>query len=367
MDCYLALDVIKPGDIVFSAGLTRTSIAIRLATFSRVSHVALALHPLIWFEALGNSGVDYKVVEPILVWDNEKVRLAMKVPRGETYIVKRMKAAPYCADNSVARHAFARSLIQATSRFAFLNYATPDKFLPMLKFNLGRTGFARFIANNVNRSGTALFSGPFCSWLIAECYKDIDLPLFDISSDKITPGTLDRSGKLRQIKNNISAKPLEIVPRFKPFERQLRLAVALNTESLSSLSQGALLAKSVGTLNEQMVALGRRGASLFGLKALEEAADALGEIVERSKEEFEESQNRTQEALEHAYPHLASSSEGVELLTSCQKECLERRPDGFPDCDRWGCHRLTMATLQTNEVLYQVFPRFDPTSKVDEC
>lgn len=136
---YLALDVIRLGDIVLSAGPTRTSIGIRFATFSRVSHAALALHPLIWFEALGSSGVVHKVVEPELVWDGEKVRLAVKIPGGETYIVKRMKAAPYCADDPVARHAFARSLIQATSRFAFLNYATPDKFLPMLKFKLGRT------------------------------------------------------------------------------------------------------------------------------------------------------------------------------------------------------------------------------------
>ena len=362
---YLALDVIRPGDIVLSAGWTKTSIGIRVATFSRVSHAALALHPLIWFEALGSSGVVYKVVEPELVWDGEKVRLAMRLARGETYTVKRLKNAPYCTADAVARHAFARSLIQATSRFAFLNYATPDRFLPLLKFKLGRAKFVNFIANNLNRSRTALYPGPFCSWLVADCYNDVGLSLFDMDSDRISPRALDRSEKLCQITSPISAKPLDIASHFKPFERQLRLAVALSSRNLSSLFEGASLAKAVTEINACIVALGKRGARLLGEKALEDAADSLGEIDERSKSDFEFWQNRTQAALDLAYPNLASSSERVDLLTFCQKECSDKRPGGLSCSDLRGCHKLTMGTLHTREALYNVFPRPSPPSEAD--
>ena len=115
---YLALDVIEPGDIVLTAELTKPSLAIRLASGSRVSHAALALHPLIWFEAV-DSGVGYRLIRPELVGDGKRIRLGLKIGRGETYIVKRMKDAPYRTEDPMATHAFARSLMQATSQYAW--------------------------------------------------------------------------------------------------------------------------------------------------------------------------------------------------------------------------------------------------------
>lgn len=356
MTRYLALDRIKPGDIVLSAGLTRTSIGIRLATFSRVSHVAVALHPMLWFETLARKGALYKIVEPELVWDGKNVRLAMKIPRGECYFIKRLKVAPYCDDDPIARHTFARSLMQATSSFAFLNYATPDKFLPMLKFRLGRTRLARFIVRHLERPYSGLFPGHFCSWLVTELYNGLGLTLFDVNADRITPGAIDRSEKLYSVDSRIKAFTLAIPPHLESFECQLRLAVVMARENLSTSFTNASVAKSMAVLNEHITALKRVGGNRLREVASDEAVDALGELGEGSKEDFALCQSDTMESLGLAYAHLATSSELAHLLTVCQQDCSNQRQGGRSCAHLSGCHKLTEGFLKSTDDLYKVFP-----------
>lgn len=357
MTRYLALDLIQPGDIVLSAGLTRTSIGIRLATFSRVSHVAVALHPMLWFETLASQGALYKVVEPELVWDGKNVRLAMKIPRGECYFIKRLKVAPYCSDEPIARHTFARSLMQATISFAFLNYATPDKFLPMLKFRLGRTRFARFIVSHFERPYSGLFPGHFCSWLVTELYNELGLTLFDVDADRITPGAIDRSKRLYSVDSRIRAWPLAVPSHLQSFQSQLRLAVVMARENLSSSFANASVTKTVAVINEHIIALKRAGGDLLREAACEEAVDALGELGEGSKEDFALCQSNMMETLDLAYARLSTSSELTDWLTACQQQCFNHRQGGRSCSHLSGCHKLTEGFLKSTDDLYKVFPR----------
>ena len=84
MQRYLALDAIKAGDIILAASPTMTSYGIRAASFSRVSHAAIAIHPLIWFEALSD-GVQYTIHEPTFVLSDDHVRFGLFYPRRTVY------------------------------------------------------------------------------------------------------------------------------------------------------------------------------------------------------------------------------------------------------------------------------------------
>lgn len=355
---YLALDALRPGDIVLSAVPTLTSLGIRIGTFSRVSHAALVLHPLLWFEALGSTGIGYKVIEPALVENDQAIRLGMPVPRGGAYYVKRFEPEPYAAADAVAKHAFARKLVEAASRFAFLNYAAAEKFLPMLRFKLGDTGVARFIANNVKRSGKELYPGPFCSWLVADCYRDVGLPLFDIESVRITPRALDHCPKLRTVAGTIiEAAPLQIPPRFKHIDQRIQIAVGFSRQNLATISQGASLAKGVTEMNAYFTALGLHGAQLFDSEALAQSARNLAPIDQQSRDDFADWQKQTQDALDVAYPNLESSVVPAASLTPCRDACLDETGGRLACSEMPGCRRATDGFLQTLEDLYTVFPR----------
>lgn len=354
MGRYLALDQIAPGDIILSSARTLPSAGIRLATFSRVSHAALALHSLIWFEALGNTGVAYQVVEPEPVWDGSTIRLGMRVPPGERYFVKRLVEPPFRPGDSFARHRFAQSLIQATSQYAFLNYAAPDKFLPMLRFKLGDRRFLQFLAQTLDRRGTRLYPGPFCSWLVASCYQDVDLTVFDKEPQKMSPGAIDRSANLELIAADIEARPIDLPLRFQAFSRDLRSAFVLSRNNLYAISRGAALAKTVAEVNSRFKGFGKRAAELLESGELADMTDDLVSIDKRSDREFDDWRQRAQDALDAAYGQLVFTSESADALAPCWSECLEDSPSCRTSVT--GCVRVTRRALEIGESLYEVFP-----------
>ena len=140
MQRYLALDAIKAGDIILTASPTMTSYAIRAASFSRVSHAAIAIHPLIWFEALGD-GVQYTIHEPTFVLSGDRVRFGLSVAPGERYIVKRPQING--PQDDLQEYQTAKALIEASSKYAFLNYALRSKFLQLARFGLGEASFTQ--------------------------------------------------------------------------------------------------------------------------------------------------------------------------------------------------------------------------------
>lgn len=376
MERYLALDNLRPGDILLTAEPTWTSAAIRLATFSRVSHAVLVLHPLIWFESVRRGGVGYRVAhatdkvkgaaadhsdrdvkkerQPELVWDKTTVRLGLKIGPGEKYIVKRMKdGLPYQSDDPATIHSFARKLIASTSCFAFWNYSQPDQFLEILRGGLGRFRFVRRLAEKLSRSSSTLYRGPFCSWLVVDCYQALGLKLFDANPDAITPRALDRSKKLEEIECVIRAEPLSIGPRFEAVADRFQRSVAGNRINLETLATLAAQAKSIMEHNAILHPIKQDLQALLKGTTLDKLPDTLAIYNKQLAQSFKDFQQSAQTRVTDAYRELSPQSEAIPLIAPCLRECA-REAKAVPCASE--CIELIVCSNGVRESLKKSFP-----------
>jgi len=354
---YLALDAILPGDVILSSARTLRSVLIRLGTGSfRASHAAIAIHPLIWFESVG-SGVRYQIIEAQLVWDGERIRLAMLIPSGERYLIRR-PVQPFCtAEHAADRYSTSRQLIDVTSRFAFLNYARPSAFLATIRLGLGDSAFSRFLSAAMDRRHRIFYPGPFCSWLVAECYRDLGKDLFGDRPHAVTPAALSRSSRLVSLDADLrGAARIDTTTRTRSFERDLQVALELASQHLTTISSGAVLAKGITQMNEYIRGVVRRGWHIRGAALPRQIEDTFRGIEDKQLATFGKWQTQVKNALDLAYPSICVHTDQIGRLRECYARCSMSEPNGGR-CHPDSCHFVTQGFLQTLEALYTVFPR----------
>ena len=287
MGPFLALDKIKPGDVILSSARTKTSIGIRAASFSRVSHAAIAIYPLIWFEALG-SGIQYTIHRPTFVLDDDGLHFGLPVPRGERYIVKRPKEQQL--QGRLDEYRAAKNLIEASSKFAFLNYAVTTNFLQLARFGLGKRAFARLVTEVMDARRSKLFPGPFCSWLVAECYNGIGWDIFAGEPNRLSPGALDKSKGLREIDGMmldgelVALRPLV----FQQYQQHMRFSLVMGQNNINEVMASAIIAKGFSDFNDHMKNLGNRFEEITEKPVPEQIAREQAEIDVRFRKQFEE-------------------------------------------------------------------------------
>ena len=355
---YLALDAILPGDVIVSSARTLQSALIRAGTGSlTASHAAIALHPLIWFESVG-SGVRYQIIEPQLVWDGKDVRLAMPIPVGERYLVRR-PVEPLCsADSPADRYSVAKKLIECSTRFAFLNYARPSAFLATLRLGLSKSQFARFLAAAMDRDQRIFYPGPFCSWLVAECYNELGRDILGATPQSITPAAIARSSSLVSIEAELSeARPIDDTPRTAAFNRDLRLALGLASAHIGTISNAAIFAKGMTSMNEHVRGLVTQGWNLSGTSLPPQAAERLDEIEEQQRANFGAWQTKARDALNLAYASVCAQAEQIEHVARCHARCCASVADRG-SCSTDTCVAASRGYGETVAALQKLFPDF---------
>jgi hypothetical protein len=357
MPRYLALDEILPGDTILSAALTLRSIAIRLLTGSTTaSHAAMAIHPLIWFESIGK-GVNYKIISPKLVWDGRRVCLAMESPKRQRYAVRRVRGLCESRDQK-DRNATAKLLIAASSRFVFLNYASPDSFLATLRLGLDKNTFVHFVANNFSKNASKFFPGPFCSWLVAELYGDIGQAIFDKDPRKITPAALARSKRLELVDLIFEGEPVDLAPRFGNFESDLNQDVEMSAATLGGALSNAAFAMGATELNDRLKGFLQIGWNLAGKEFPAEQERKFRDTEARYKAHFEWAQAHAIRALENVYPSLTIQADQIDSINQCYAKCLKPWFDGIPcgEQSRDSCHLASEAYHKSYEEVFKDFP-----------
>lgn len=329
MGRYLALDNIQPGDVILSAEPTLRSIAIRVLTGSlSSSHVAIAIHPLIWFEAVGE-GLRYKVIDPELVWSGDKLNLAMRWPAGSRFKIRRPSAPLSDNVSREGRAIVAQRLIDVTSRFAFRDYARPEDFFALLRLGLGESKLAKRLASMLGRNRFRSFTGPFCSWLLAACYEAIHYPMFDSAAQRITPGAISRSRRFVTVPTVIRGVPIEDRAAFTIPVSNLRYCLALTEKSISSAGAGALLAKEVARANHVLRRVLKSGRRRLGGGIPRKSAAGLYSIDEEQKRNFEEFRGLLVDSLLIGYSNIESNIAGLREIGACKNICQRPIRDGF--------------------------------------
>jgi len=362
MPVYLALDAIQPGDVILSAARTLRSTLIRFGTGSlTASHAAIAIHPLIWFESAG-LGVDHQFIRPELVWDGHDVRLAMALPRGHQLSVRRPLTPLFDAASSRGRHAVAKQLIASSSRFVFLNYPPPSAFLATLRMGLGDTAFARFAATVLDSRQKVFHPGPFCSWLVAECYRDLERDDFGSRPQALTPAAIGRSKALVTVDAKVIGEPLRGVAGIDAYLRVLNSTVEKSARLLGDLSAAASFTNQITTINDKIGEFASRGWALAGTKLPPQDAAVLDGIAARQRIHFADWQARSIAALENAYASISAFSEQVRKLSPCRLQCAV-----YPDeCRVNGCPMVNAGLLQSVGEINAVFPPPDVDALVAE-
>lgn len=355
MATYLALDTIQPGDTILSSAPTARSRLIRAVTGSlRASHAAIALHPLIWFESIG-TGVDYRFIQPELVWDGQRIRLAMPIPRGERFVVRRPAEPLFDPHSATARHAVARKLIRSSSDFAFLNYARPSAFLATARLGLSESAFARFVAAALDRDHEVFYPGPFCSWLVAECYWDLGRNIAGADSPSVTPAALARAKALATIDSGLVARPVDRTPRNLTAERLLNDAITGASMMIAKIRQAAMLAMRVTEINSQLRGFVRAGRHLSGRTLPRQDRDAFKGIELRQKDVFATWQAQVMEALDAGYMAVATRAEAMGGLDACQDRCS--LPASAQRCEPGACSLWDKTLLDSQASVQTVFPK----------
>ena len=146
----ISFSALRPADIIVSTTKAMVSSAIRLGTMSVVSHAALYAGDQIVIEAIGG-GVTKHGIQDALA--DDVLTVAYRHPAMSAAIARAIIA---FADKQVG---------QPYSRIGAI--LSPDHVLCVIAGN---------------RS-----SGFFCSQLVAEAYRQVGLPLFDVPSQCVTP------------------------------------------------------------------------------------------------------------------------------------------------------------------------------------
>lgn len=361
MKRYLALDTIQPGDVILSAEPTVRSIAIRVLTGSlSSSHVAIAVHPLIWFEAVGE-GLRYRVVNPELVWSGEKLSFALPWPAGTRFKIRRPDALLTGDDSMEDRTIVAKRLIDATSRFAFLDYAPPEAFLPLLKLGFGKSKLAKRLTLILGRDRFSTFAGPFCSWLVAACYEAIGHPMFNSAAQRITPAAISRSRHFVTIPSIIRGVPIEDRAAFKILVDNFRSCVMLTEKSIASAGNGALLAKEVARANHWLRRLLKSGRRRLGVGIPSKTASDLHFIQEQQKRTFEEFRGRLVESLLLSYKNLETHVAALNEIAACKTKCQRPILNG-KSCDDYDSSSCSLANRGFARSSAEISKFFQPST-----
>jgi hypothetical protein len=201
----LALETLKPGDIILTASPTWSSMSIRIASGSIYSHASLVIDPLIWFEAV-DEGVQYRIVDAGIGVIEGKLHYLHSLATYKRLAVYRH---PQLAELSIEElEWFGQQLMAESKKFFLLAYPPADAFLPILKANLGYTKIAKYVSrlftdkHSIMESFPELskYYGPFCSSLVVNCLREVDLQavgiqgalMANLDPSAITPGALSR-------------------------------------------------------------------------------------------------------------------------------------------------------------------------------
>ena len=362
MPDYLALGALQPGDVILSAARTLRSTLIRFGTGSlTASHAAIAINPLIWFESVG-LGVRYQFIRPELVWDGHDVRLAMALPQGERFSVRRPLIPLFDTASAHDRHAVAKQLIAASSRFVFLNYPPPSAFLATLRLSLGDSAFARFAATVLDRRQKVFHPGPFCSWLVAECYRDLGRDGLGQRPESVTPAALARSKALVTVDARVTGEPLPEAPGTGVYRRELNVAVEKGATVVDGLWEAAAFTKRLTTLNDGIGKFTSLGWALAGMKLPRQDATMFDGIATRQLAQLADWQARSISALENAYASISGFSEQAKKLEPCRLHCAVS-PD---ECRVWGCPAVNAGFQQSTGEINAVFPPPDIDALIAE-
>jgi hypothetical protein len=364
---YLALDCIKPGDIILSKEKTTQSRLIRGLSFSDFSHAQIAIHPMMWFES-ADLGVQYQIISPNstfipqIVWDRRKgqFRLGLELKGGNNFEVKRLSDA-VDLKTRLDEHKFANKLIDVTSKYAFLNYAKLDKFLPLLRFKLGERRFFSLLANAFDKGGVEFYPGPFCSWLVASCYQDMGLSLFDVDAQRISPGALQRNRRLDTVSAVFEGDIKQLPPHFREV-KSTRDQIEICYNLMSAYSQSADITKG---MTEYVSDVGLFVSTVLSYIKLKNSGqtfdDKSDEITSRNieilKSCFREQQKFIRHQVVKFYGGCANYISDFRSFNDCVKACQAPAPlNAHRWCETEGsCVLATERYSQLQAELKQVF------------
>jgi hypothetical protein len=398
MSRYLALDQIKAGDIILSPCWDFSSVSIRVASLSKYSHAILALSPTIWFEA-DAPGVHYRCPTSKVVWDSERryFRLGYKIPRGYQYTLLRRTGIPHI-ETREGEHWFAKKLIDVTADHAFLDYARFAQFLPLVKFGLGELHLAKYLANILDQGKPSHYSGPFCSGLVASCYKrlddyeGVDLNLFPVEPDRVSPRALGKNDKLtpmQPMQAVFDGHEKELPARFKCVEEHYRrladadllllesdfaeLAKQHTTESEDRGAMFGMIGRLVSTIAKGK-RLGGEEVNFDHDKYTRTVMIHTDESVKGFKEFFGRLQARARNSVTKAYIASSRYAAIVQSFERCKDGCFDHywRPPGHKSSespcekeDGVGCFVANQYVHRATDQLLEVFPDYKSNISYD--
>lgn len=332
MTRFFALDEIRPGDAILMSGPTWKSRAIRLATVSSYSHVAIAIHPFIWFEALDNE-VKFRVIHPTLVMAQGKLRFGLPFGSGHHYDIYRPNALVELTCDVEARASTAKRLIEVVVPFAFLDYAEPESFLPILRMGLGDFPIVRRIARSLRRRNSKAFSGPFCSWLVAACYEALHLKLFSKAPDQLLPGAFARSENFDGIPATFVGDEFcaraELVG---PFHEMLN-RISWNEVALKALGSGARTSKGLHDFEHNLRRFLKVAWLHLDRPIPKHDTSTMRRAQARHLRDFSAMQGRASSVLKTSYHSVSGYSESIGSMSDCSVEC-KTQIDGRSWCGR---------------------------------
>ncbi len=329
MGKYLDVGLLEPGDVVFSRANTRTSLAIRAATaYPYASHVAIVVHPLIWFEAVP-TGVGYRFIEPDLVRVGDRLHLAMPIPKGEGYFVRRYSDQKNATQRSAAeRDRISNDLISITSQRAFLNYASLIDFLATIKLGPFAFMYDFIVTKRISGRKKPFYAGEFCSWLVAGVLEELGWKLSKMDPIKYTPANLARSRKLREIDAVFKGAIVEDRPEFSSVIERLRFLVgstSLNAQ-LSKTGARSHVAPS-SQFADKLVQKVRRS------EQPETIAKILDDLINESKHrdrKFMSWQKNVEQDLRQIYAEIARYDGVQGIISQCSDICVEPYAKDLP-------------------------------------
>ena len=154
-------------------------------------------------------------------------------------------------------------------------------------FGLGKRAFARLVTEVMDARRSKLFPGPFCSWLVAECYNGIGWDIFAGEPNRLSPGALDKSKRAREIDGwmldgeLVALRPLV----FQQYQQHMRFSLVMGQNNINEVMASAIIAKGFSDFNDHMKNLGNRFEEITEKPVPEQIAREQAEIDVRFRKQ----------------------------------------------------------------------------------
>jgi hypothetical protein len=188
--------------------------------------------------------------------------------------------------------------------------------------------------------------------------NELGRDIFGATPQAITPAAIARSSRLVSIDAELGkARPIDDTPRTSAFDRDLRLALGMASAHIGTISNAAVFAKGMTSMNEHIRGLVRHGWNLSGTSLPPQAAERLDRIEEQQRANFGAWQTKARDALNLAYPSVCAQAEQIEHVARCHRHCCASVAD-TGSCSTDTCVAASGGYSETVGALQKLFPGF---------